>query len=70
MAGFKVLWASEFIPAAAETYRANHPETILDMRDIRVVQPQEILQDIGMAPGQLDLLDGSPPCASSWATCT
>ena len=29
MAGFSVLWASEFIPAAAETYRANHPETIV-----------------------------------------
>jgi len=64
MAGFKVLWASEFIPAAQETYRANHKGTILDTRDIRKVQPQDILDAIGKQPGELDLMDGSPPCAS------
>ena len=37
LAGFNVLWASEFIPAAQEVYRLNHPETILDTRDIRQV---------------------------------
>lgn len=64
MAGFKVLWANEFIPAAQDTYRANHPNTILDTRDIRSIQPQEILDAIKMQPGELDLFDGSPPCAS------
>lgn len=64
MAGFKVLWASEFIPAAQEVYRANHPDTILDTRDIRQVQAADILEAIQMEPGQLDLFDGSPPCAS------
>jgi DNA (cytosine-5)-methyltransferase 1 len=64
MAGFRVLWANEFIPAAQETYRANHPSTILDTRDIRIVQPEEILDAIGMGVGELDLFDGSPPCAS------
>lgn len=64
LAGFRVLWASEFIPAAQETYRANHPKTILDTRDIRQVKAAEILTQIGMKPGELDLFDGSPPCAS------
>lgn len=64
MAGFRVLWASEFIPAAQETYRANHPGTILDTRDIRTVKPEDILDSIGLKPGELDLFDGSPPCAS------
>ena len=64
MAGFRVLWASEFIPAAQDTYRANHAGTILDTRDIREVQAADILSAIGMAPGELDLMDGSPPCAS------
>ena len=40
MAGFRVAWASEFIPAAAEVYRANHPDTTLDTRDIREVKPR------------------------------
>lgn len=64
MAGFKVLWANEFIPAAQDTYRANHPGTILDTRDIRKVEAQDILDVIGMQPGELDVFDGSPPCAS------
>jgi len=64
MAGFKVLWASEFIPAAQDTYRANHKATILDTRDIRKVQAEEILARTGMAKGEIDLMDGSPPCAS------
>jgi len=65
MAGFRVLWASEFIDAARETYNANKaPHTVVDGRDIRQVQPEEILSAIGLAPGELDLFDGSPPCAS------
>jgi DNA (cytosine-5)-methyltransferase 1 len=64
LAGFRVLWANEFIPAAQEVYRANHPGTILDTRDIRTVQPEDILDAIKLKPGQLDLFDGSPPCAS------
>jgi DNA (cytosine-5)-methyltransferase 1 len=64
MAGFKVLWASEFVQAARDTYAANFPDTILDARDIREVKPEEILQAIGLKAGELDLLDGSPPCAA------
>ncbi|MCZ7635731.1 MAG: DNA cytosine methyltransferase [Verrucomicrobia bacterium] len=64
MAGFRVAWASEFIPAAVAVYRANHPDTVLDSRDIRKVQPAEILAAAGLKAGELDLFDGSPPCAS------
>lgn len=64
MAGFKLLWAAEFIPAAQDSYRANHPTSILDTRDIRLVSADEILNKIKMQPGELDLMDGSPPCAS------
>jgi DNA (cytosine-5)-methyltransferase 1 len=64
MAGFRVAWASEFVAAARDTYRANFPDATLDERDVRVVQPGEVLEAIGLRPGELDLLDGSPPCAS------
>ncbi|MCP5525128.1 MAG: DNA cytosine methyltransferase [Verrucomicrobiales bacterium] len=64
MAGYRVLWANEFIPAAQETYRANHPTTHLNAQDIRKVQPEAILRAIGLKPGRLDVLEGSPPCAS------
>jgi DNA (cytosine-5)-methyltransferase 1 len=64
MAGFRVLWASEFVPAAADVYRRNHPGSVLDTRDIRSVKPEEVLAAAGKAPGEIDLLEGSPPCAS------
>lgn len=65
MAGYRVLWASEFVDAARESYVANKADyTIVDSRDIRTVEPDDILSAIGLKVGELDLLDGSPPCAS------
>lgn len=65
MAGCKVLWASEFIDAARAVYQANAaPGTIVDGRDIREVDPVEVMRTVGIAPGELDILDGSPPCSS------
>jgi DNA (cytosine-5)-methyltransferase 1 len=64
MAGFRVAWASEFVHAAQEVYRLNHPDTHLDTRDIREVRGSEILDACGLGVGELDLFDGSPPCAS------
>jgi DNA (cytosine-5)-methyltransferase 1 len=64
MAGFRVRYANEFIPAARDTYALNSPDTPLDDRDIRIVQPEEILAMSGLEPGEIDVLEGSPPCAS------
>jgi len=48
-----------------ETYRANASlSTVLDTRDIREVTAADVLSALSMEAGQLDLLDGSPPCAS------
>lgn len=61
MAGFKVAYANEFVEMARESYRANAaPYTFLDDRDIRDVTGVDILAKCG---GQVDLLDGSPPCS-------
>jgi DNA (cytosine-5)-methyltransferase 1 len=63
MAGFRVLWANEFVPAAQASYKANAARgSLLDGRDIRQVRPEEILQAIGLQAGELDVLEGSPPC--------
>ena len=65
MAGFKVAWANEFIPAAQDTYKANAAaDCFLDRRDVRTIRHEEILEQLGMKAGELDLFDGSPPCAS------
>ena len=64
MAGYRALWASEFIEHAANTYAANAPDVPLDRRDIREIDPSEILERVGLDVGALDVLEGSPPCAS------
>jgi DNA (cytosine-5)-methyltransferase 1 len=63
MAGFRVVWANEFVPAAQASYKANATEDCyLDCRDVKHVQPADIFESIGLAEGDLDLFDGSPPC--------
>jgi len=64
LAGFTIAWASEFIEAARRSYLANAPTTPLDARDIRDVQPGDILAATGLAVGEIDVLEGSPPCSS------
>lgn len=64
MAGYHVVWANEFVPAAQETYTANHPDTFLNTTDIREVDADTIFSECGLSVGQIDLFDGSPPCAS------
>lgn len=63
LAGYDILWANEFIPAAQAVYKLNH-SNYLETRDIRKVKPDEILEKIGLEVGELDVLEGSPPCAS------
>lgn len=61
MAGFRIVYANEFVEAARNTYEANaDPRTLVDSRDIRQVTGQEILRLTGLA--EVDVLEGSPPC--------
>lgn len=64
MAGYHVIWANEFVEEAQKTYELNHPGTYLDKRDIREIEPDEILSQTGLKKGELDLFDGSPPCCA------
>ena len=64
MAGFRVIYANEFIPEAQRTYKTNHPNSYLDGSDIRTLTPEKLLERAGLERGELDLLDGSPPCSA------
>lgn len=64
MARYKVLLAVEFIEEARDTYRSNFKSTKIDPRNIRDIKASEILDLIGLKKGELDVLDGSPPCSS------
>lgn len=62
MAGFRELLAVEWDGAAAETFRRNFPGVPVHEGDIAGLGLEECLRTAGLEPGQLDVLDGSPPC--------
>lgn len=62
LAGCNVLAAVEWDDHAARCYRLNHPTTRIFQGDIAKVSGAAILDAIGLAVGDLDVLDGSPPC--------
>ncbi|CAG9173507.1 putative BsuMI modification methylase subunit YdiO [Cupriavidus laharis] len=61
-AGFTVKAAVEINDKAQTTYKLNHKDVRLYSEDIRKLDPAEILEEIGLEPGDLDLLAGCPPC--------
>ncbi len=63
MAGFKVVWANEFHSLSAECYELNSGLEV-NRTDIREVVPEDVMKATGLGEGELDVLDGSPPCQS------
>lgn len=61
-AGFDVLAGVEVDPVAAETYKMNHRGHHVYEKDIKKLCPYEVMKDLDMVSGQLDLLAGCPPC--------
>ena len=61
-AGFEELLAIEWDDNAVETFKLNFPEVPIWKRDMREVTGKEILDFKWLKPGELDILDGSPPC--------
>lgn len=61
-AGFHSLFASEIVPVYANTYKLNHPGAKVFTADICSLHAGEVLSDLGLERGQLDLLAGGPPC--------
>ncbi|MEU3452985.1 DNA cytosine methyltransferase [Micromonospora sp. NPDC006766] len=61
-AGYDVLGAVEVDPAAAASYRLNHPETRLWQCDIRSLPASKLRRESELAVGELTLLKACPPC--------
>lgn len=62
LAGASVRLAVEWDENAAATYRLNFPDTPLFCGDIGALSVDEVLSRASLAPGELDIFDGSPPC--------
>lgn len=61
-AGYSVLFATDKDADAVSTYAVNFPSTPVKRDDIREVDLTSVLHRIGIAPGELDILIGGPPC--------
>ena len=57
-AGFNIVWANEFDKTIHDTYRFNHPNTILNTSDIRTLTSEDI--------PDCDGIIGGPPC-QAWS---
>ncbi len=62
MAGFRECLAVEKNDNAVATFRCNFPEVPVFHGDITQLTEAQAFELTGLAPGALDLLDGSPPC--------
>ncbi len=68
---FKPLACVEMVPAFCETIRVNRDAGRISNRDLRVYEADirdldalRVMADLGLKPGELDLLTGGPPCQS------
>lgn len=61
-AGFKVLAGNDFDDVAGKTFEDTHPEAVFLGGPIQSLKVEKIFEVTGLAPGQLDVLVGGPPC--------
>ncbi len=67
---FRVLACVEKVPACCRTIAANRDAGHLDKQlqlfsaAIETLDPYEVMERVGLKPGELDLLAGGPPCQS------
>jgi DNA (cytosine-5)-methyltransferase 1 len=62
LAGGDCRFVNEFQQVAVDTYLENWPNTSHICGDIKNVTGKKIMEMTGLKVGELDILDGSPPC--------
>jgi len=64
-AGVNVIYANEIDQWAKETYKRNHPETVINCGDIRKLTRESISMELKGKPHtleEIDIIVGGPPC--------
>lgn len=61
-AGFETTVGLDISEWSYQNFRANHPDKPFILGDINKVTTKEILKEAGLAPGEVDVLTGGPPC--------
>lgn len=61
-AGYDIIYATDIDEKAVETYKINFPNTRAECKDINDIDFNLLLSELGLRPGELDVLIGGPPC--------
>ncbi len=61
-AGYQVLYSTDIEKSAIDTYRLNFENTISEVKDIKELDCQALLEKLNLRVGELDFLIGGPPC--------
>lgn len=61
-AGYDIIYATDIDEKAIETYKINFPDTRAECKDINDINFDTLLSELGLVPGELDVLIGGPPC--------
>ena len=64
LSGGNILAVNEFVESARDTYKTNYPDTPIMPDDIKQISGDDILKVANIKKGELDILDGSPPCSA------
>ena len=64
LSGGNILCVNEFVQSAVDTYGANYPNTPILDDDIKKLTGEDFLRVANIQKGELDILDGSPPCSA------
>lgn len=63
-AGFEVIWANELEKVFCQTIKNNRPHIPIVPGDVRLISPQNVLDVLGLKAGEVNLVNGGPPCQS------
>lgn len=61
-AGFTSVFANDIAPDTETTYTRNFPGVKFYLKPIQELTAEEVMRDVNLRPGELDLLIGGPPC--------
>lgn len=64
LAGGNILLINEFVEEAIASYKQNYPDTPVLVDDIKKYSGKDFLDIANIKTGELDILDGSPPCSA------
>lgn len=61
-AGFKILFGVDNFSPAAKSFKANFPEALVFVEDVKELSGVEILELLGLKRKEVDVIIASPPC--------